>query len=232
MTAVSSAPQVSTLGSLIGRLNFWRLRLMGRDRYDRTQIEWVDGSPLIILPTVFNPCALRTGRFFADQVQHLDLGGHVRVLDLGTGSGICAVSAAKRAAHVVAVDLNPAAVRCARINALLNHLEDRIDARHGDLFEPVGDECFDVILFNPPFCIGEPKDPRDYAWRSPDVVRRFADELADHLSEGGYALLLLSTFADSHAFRDLFEPSKYVVSVWSQTKFVNETIVIYRVERA
>ena len=50
------------------------------------------------------------------------------VLDMGTGSGVGAVFAARNAARVVAVDVNPEAVRCARINVLLHHIEDRVDA--------------------------------------------------------------------------------------------------------
>ena len=62
---------------------------------------------------------------------------------MGTGSGVGAVFAAQWARRVVAVDINPAAVRCARINALLNHVEDRVDVVEGDLFEPIGGQRFD-----------------------------------------------------------------------------------------
>lgn len=58
-----------------------------------------------------------------------------RVLDLGTGSGINALAAATRAHEVVAVDINPDAVACARQNAQRNSLADHIDVREGDLFD-------------------------------------------------------------------------------------------------
>ena len=48
----------------------------------------------------------------------------------------------------------------------MNQLEHRIDVRHGDLFEPVAGERFDLVLFNPPFLLGAPQDERDAAWRS------------------------------------------------------------------
>ena len=51
----------------------------------------------------------------------------------------------------MAVDINPEAVRCAGINALLNHFEHKIEVRHGDLFAAVPAERFDLIVFNPPF---------------------------------------------------------------------------------
>ena len=73
---------------------------------------------------------------------------------MGTGSGVCAVFAARHAHRVVAVDINPGAVRCAALNALLNHVEARIEVRQGDLFAPVARERFDLVLFNPPFFVG------------------------------------------------------------------------------
>src|SRR5205823_1604642 len=109
-------------------------------------------------------------------------GGPGRALDMGTGSGIGAVFAARAGYRVVGVDLNPEAVRCARINALMNRLEDRLEAREGDLFAPVAGERFDLILFNPPFFRGEPRDALDMAWRSVDVLERFAEGLPSALT--------------------------------------------------
>jgi len=76
-----------------------------------------------------------------------------RVLDLCTGSGAIAVSLAKElpAATVVATDVSAAAVAIARKNAERNGVLDRVEVREGDLFAPVGDETFDVIVSNPPY---------------------------------------------------------------------------------
>ena len=59
----------------------------------------------MILPSVFNPRVLRTGAFFAEVIAAHRLGERCDVLDLGTGSGVCAVFAARHAHRVVAVDL-------------------------------------------------------------------------------------------------------------------------------
>src|SRR6185312_16852143 len=112
--------------------------------------------------------------FLASQVELQLATREGEVLDMGTGSGVCAVIAARHARRVVAVDINAEAVRCAGINARMNHLEHKIDVRHGDLFAPVAGERFDLVLFNPPFLLGTPRDDRDRAWRSNDVPERFA----------------------------------------------------------
>jgi len=202
----------------------------GKSRYDDYRFEQVDGLSLLILPSVANPKVLRTGAFFAAQLDgsHLDAG--TRVLDLGTGSGVCALAAARHSRHVVAVDINPAAVRCARVNALLNGQEARIDVRHGDLFAPVEGERFDLVLFNPPFQSGQPRDPREAAWRSSDVAPRFAAGLAQHLDAGGHALLLLSSFGDACAsFETELRARGFRLEVFAERRYVNECLTLLRV---
>jgi release factor glutamine methyltransferase len=127
------------------------------------------------------------------------------------------------------VDINPAAVRCTEINALLNHLEHKIDARHGDLFAAVPGERFDLILFNPPFVRGTPRDDRDRAWRSTDVAERFAAGLQAQLNPGGFALVLLSTFGgDGSFFLEEFRRRGLEISVAAERRFVNERLTVFR----
>ncbi|MEM3760934.1 MAG: 50S ribosomal protein L11 methyltransferase, partial [Candidatus Bathyarchaeia archaeon] len=59
------------------------------------------------------------------------------VLDMGTGCGLLGIIAAAKASHVVAVDINPYAVRCAKENAKLNHVIDKMSFIQGDLFTPL-----------------------------------------------------------------------------------------------
>jgi ribosomal protein L11 methyltransferase len=72
----------------------------------------------------------------------------VRVLDLGCGTGILAIAAAKLgAASVVAVDIDPNAVRAARENAAANGVADAVDVREGTL-DALDGESFDIIVAN------------------------------------------------------------------------------------
>lgn len=71
------------------------------------------------------------------------------VLDIGTGSGIHAIFAAEIAKHVVATDIYAPAIENAITNARLHSVENKIDFRVGDLFEPIrDDEKFDVFFVN------------------------------------------------------------------------------------
>jgi release factor glutamine methyltransferase len=60
-----------------------------------------------------------------------------RVLDMGTGSGVNAIMAAKKGADVLAVDINPDAIRAARANAERNGLADLVEVRYSDVFSEV-----------------------------------------------------------------------------------------------
>jgi len=213
---------------LLGKAMALWYRLLGKDRYDDFRLEWVYQMPFIVTPSVFNPKVPRTGEFFASQIDSPLVQRDWDVLDMGTGSGVCAMFAAKHARRVVAVDINAAAVRCAGINALLNHLEHKIDVRLGDLFAPVSDDRFDLILFNPPFVQGAPQDDRDRAWRSNDVAGRFAAGLGAHLKPAGFALVLLSTFGDGHVFLEEFRKQGFDISVLAERRFVNERLTIFR----
>ncbi len=63
-----------------------------------------------------------------------------RILDMGTGSGVNAIIAASKSSDVIAIDVNPLEVRCAKNNAKFNKVSSRIKVFESDLFENVGGE--------------------------------------------------------------------------------------------
>jgi methylase of polypeptide subunit release factors len=114
-------------------------------------------------------------------------------LDLGTGSGVQALWAARHSERVVAVDINPRALNLAEFNARLNGV-DNVEFRLGSMFEPVAGERFDLIVSNAPYVISP--DSR-YAYRDGGLeADRFCERLVrdavDHLEEDGFAQLLIS----------------------------------------
>jgi methylase of polypeptide subunit release factors len=112
-------------------------------------------------------------------------------LDLGTGNGIQALSAAAHSQRVVATDLNPRAVAFAKFTARLNGVEN-IECLAGDGFEPVSGSEFDLIVSNPPFFISPSgrylfcDNPMDLD----QLCRRFVREAPNYLEEGGYFQML------------------------------------------
>jgi release factor glutamine methyltransferase len=204
--------------------------LFDRRRYRATQLETIAGEPILVLSEVFNPKIFWSGEFFADSLladASLIPSGST-VLDMGTGSGIGAVFAARRARRVLAVDVNPQAVRSARINALLHRVEDRVEARESDLFGAVEGERFDRVMFNPPYFRREPRDLFERAFFATDVVERFASGLRDHLAPGGQCLLVLASSADEKALLRAFELHTFSVELAAQRDVRAEVLSLYR----
>ncbi len=115
------------------------------------------------------------------------------VLDLGTGGGIQALIASRVAEHVVATDVCPRALNFAAFNARLNGIEN-IELRSGSFFEPVRGERFDRIVANPPFVIAPASGIifRDGGLGGDAVSEHVARTTAEHLEEGGMAVMLLN----------------------------------------
>lgn len=213
------------LWSLWLRLKF---HLWQKRRFNRLVLEYVSGKPFLILPQVFNPTLFYSSELLVNSLnEKLAPVGSV-VLDMGTGSGIGAVFASRWAKRVAAVDINPNAVRCARINALLNGVEDIVTVLQGDLFAPVAGETFDVILFNPPYYRGEPSSTLDHAFHATDVVERFAADLETHLKPGGHALVLLSSTGDEASFLSTFRRHQLQATPVARREMPLETLTLYQ----
>lgn len=120
-----------------------------------------------------------------------------RALDVGTGSGSHALLAAGHAQHVVATDVNPRALAFTQLNAALNELTN-IECRAGSLFEPAGDERFDLITCNAPYVVSPERRwaYRDAGGEADEVSERVVLEAAAHLAEGGFATVVVSWVAD------------------------------------
>jgi len=135
---------------------------------------------------------------FADNlaVKHGDY-----VLDMGTGCGILGIIAAAKATRVVAIDINPYAVRCAKENAKLNHLVSKMLFVQSNLFTAVrSEERFDLILFNAPYLPAHCEQDDcwlECAWaggaKGRSAIDLFIRESQLHLQDDGQIFLLQST---------------------------------------
>lgn len=159
----------------------------------------VAGKLFEVTDTVLNPKLFQTSELMA---AHLGVRPGDDVLDIGTGSGIQAVVAADVARRVVAVDINPEAVACARENCRRNRA-DNVTVLEGDLFAPLAgaefaDARFDRIVFTPPYMEGEPRDAFARALYDPGkaLVARFFEQADAFLKEGGAVRMLYSSIAE------------------------------------
>ena len=121
------------------------------------------------------------------------------VLDLCTGSGCLAVLAARHFpnARIDAVDVSKGAIDVAARNIAGHDLEDRVTLHRGDLFAPLGEVRYDLIISNPPYvdaegmaalppeCRAEPKLALDGGADGLAIVRRILNEASAHLTPQG-----------------------------------------------
>jgi len=127
------------------------------------------------------------------------------VLEVGCGCGIITLTAAKKARKVVATDINPFAVKTTKENVKINGLEEKVQVRIGDLFNPIEkNEKFSLIIFNPPYLPTSGKDKiggwLEKAWdggvNGRRVIDRFLDEVKKFLKENGRILMVQSTLSN------------------------------------
>lgn len=114
-----------------------------------------------------------------------------RALDLGTGSGVQALHAARHSAQVVATDVNPRALHFTALTMALSGLT-HVETRQGSLFDPAGGETFDLIVSNPPFVISPSGrfTYRDGGMAGDELCRSLVAGAGRYLEPGGYCQLL------------------------------------------
>jgi release factor glutamine methyltransferase len=164
---------------------------------------------LLMQPNVFCAAYADGSQLLADvlaqELQPEDL-----VLDMGTGSGAMAIIAAQCANKVVAVDISPIAVGCARNNAAINKVADRVEVRQGNLFDAVkAEEKFSLIVFNPPFMDGSPSDWLETAMYDRDylTLKQFFSEFPKFLTPNGRLLIVFSDAGDVQLLESLIQES-------------------------
>jgi release factor glutamine methyltransferase len=199
------------------------------DRLKNSLTTRVEGFELSVFPTVFHPRYFGSSCILARFVSSLNL-AEKSFLDVGCGSGIVAMCAARAGARVTAVDINPEAVRCTLTNAERHGL--KVDARTGDLFSSLGDARFDIIAWNPPFLPGTPASLAETAFFGGprfDVIRRFVDSVGNHINEGASVYTILSADIDIAAIEEMFRNHGFTVTrVLSKRWLLGETMVILR----
>ena len=123
-----------------------RMRRKAQDGVYETNVPF----SLCVYPNVYAPDFFTDSAWFSERLPQLV--GSGRLLEIGTGTGVIAISCARNQAQVVATDINPEAVSNALENVKRHGLDERIVVRHGDVFSCLRpSELFDVIFWAHPF---------------------------------------------------------------------------------
>ncbi|HLC65179.1 MAG TPA: HemK2/MTQ2 family protein methyltransferase [Candidatus Nanoarchaeia archaeon] len=179
------------------------------------------------MPEVYEP--QEDSYLLAEEVRKY---AHGIVLDIGTGSGIQAITAAKcpNVKKVVAVDVNPDALRFVKSNALKEGIRN-IDFIESDLFENVRGR-FDTIIFNPPY-LPEDIKAKDIALdggkKGYEVLGKFISEVGDYLTESGIALIVFSSLTNKKKIGEFLEENLLTSEEVAEQGLFMEQLFVYRI---
>ncbi|MDD2655728.1 MAG: class I SAM-dependent methyltransferase [Candidatus ainarchaeum sp.] len=162
-----------------------------------------------------------------------------RILEIGTGSGLASILNAKTnpSNEVLATDINPAAMECARKNAEANSVKN-IHFLQSNLFEKVEGK-FDHILFNPPY-LPTSKDERipgnlNYAFDGGEDGRKtldkFLDEFDKFLAPRGTLLLVQSSLNSSEKTFASLQSKGFATRILEEQPFFFEIIHLLEAQR-
>ncbi|MGC9517155.1 MAG: HemK2/MTQ2 family protein methyltransferase [Methanomicrobiales archaeon] len=155
------------------------------------------------------------------------------VLEIGTGTGLVALEASQNAIKVVATDINSYAVDCARENVILNS-KDNIVIKLGNLFQPIQNEKFDLILFNTPYLPTHEDEKIDEelnaAWDGGadgrETIDVFLNEVKDHLNWGGRVQLVQSSLSNTEKTIKKLEKNGFKTEITASERFFFEKIMV------
>jgi release factor glutamine methyltransferase len=211
--------------------HFLAYNLLHRYRLNRTVTTTVNRIDLVIEPSVMHPKVFKSGKIFVEYLATCDFRGKT-ILDIGTGSGILAIMGAQLGAQVVATDINPRAVACAKANVLRNGCGSSVTLVESDLFDSLGDKKFDIIMFNPPYLVRAPEGPYATAMQGGvdlAVIKRLAAGAAHYLTLHGFLLLLLSTDAPIASLFSIFAGTRYSTDILQRRNGLFEEFLVCKI---
>lgn len=151
-----------------------------------------DNIKIKVHPDVFPPQLTFSTKILLDYIEPLNL-ENKRFLELGSGSGIISLLAAKKGAIVTASDINEITLTYLEKNASKNHLKLKII--HSDLLQNLDNQTFDYILINPPYYPKKANTVKEQAWFCGENFEYFENlfsQLTNYLSYENNCLMILS----------------------------------------
>jgi len=143
-----------------------------------------DSSPFELPSDTVYPALIKNTQRFLSQLPDVPC---ERYLEMCGGAGAAAIIAASRKASVsISCDITPRSTHFARFNGLLNGLEN-FTALCGDLYAPIGDETFDIIVAHPPYvpATGEGMIYKEGGDDGESITRAIIAGLPKYLRPGG-----------------------------------------------
>lgn len=186
---------------------------------------------LEIPPQVFHPGFFFSTRLLLQYISALSLQGQ-RFLELGAGSGLISIQAAKKGAMVTATDINPVAIECLQRNCNQNEVNPEIIL--SDLFTNMPEQSFDIIAINPPYYKKQPQTMADHAWycgENGEYFEQLFAKLEKYIHKNSIVLMVLSEECDFHMISEIASGHNFSMQKKITKRSAWEKLYIYQISR-
>lgn len=160
------------------------------------------------------------------------------VLDMGTGSGILTMEAAKKAKKVIAVDIDKKVVKELNNEIKKNKIKN-IEVVYSDLFNDINKKHkknkFDVIIFNPPYLPQDKgiKDKTIYGGKKGyELIERFFNDVDDYLKDKGIILIVFSSITKKNKVNEIINDYCFEFKELKQKRIFFEVLYVYLIKKS
>jgi len=188
-----------------------------------------EGIEVIVMPDVFPPHYTISTKILLDYIKPLDIKDKT-LLELGCGSGIVALYAAKKEAIVTASDINNVALKALEKAAKKNSLELAI--LNSNLFNKLSQLSFDYIIINPPYYPKTPKNIKEQAWFCGENFEYFKSlflQLSNRNDKN--ILMILSQDCDIQKIKNIASLNHFQLDIELERTRFNEKNFIFKVSK-
>ena len=189
------------------------------------------GIPIIVFPGVFHP-----GFFYSTKIllQYLDNIEFKKkyVLELGAGTGLISIFAARKGGYVTASDISLTAVY--NIEKNVNMTNANVEVVHSDLFDDIPQRGYDYIIINPPYYQKTPASEKEFAWFGGDdfqYFRKLFSQLTNNFYENTKVIMVLSDEANIEMIKSIAGEFKFLMKEIFHKKTWGEKHFIFKVKR-
>ena len=185
-----------------------------------------------VLPGVFHPGLFISTKVLLNFVNTLKFGGKT-LFELGAGTGIISILAAKKGAIVYASDISSKAVDNIKLNAAKNNV--RINIFTSDLFNNIPDMQFDYIIINPPYYNKDPRQEEEYAWfcgSNFEYFKSLFSSLSNYIGKNSKVFMILSEVCDIQKIKSIGMENEFAWILKIKKQFWGENNYIFEINKS
>jgi release factor glutamine methyltransferase len=188
---------------------------------------------ITVRPGVFHPGLFYSTKFLLSYLAEKNLSGKT-LLELGCGTGLISIFAAKQNAIVTASDISKLAVENCKTNALKNNVN--ITVTLSDLFAKIGIKKFDWIIINPPYYAKDAVLEADYAWYCGinfEYFEKLFQQLPSFSTEGTEITMVLTKGCDLNSIFAIAKKNHYSLDLRKEKEVLfDEKDYLFEIRRS